>query len=262
MRVPLFPLSLVLFPGQTLPLHIVEERYKQMLQRCLRDRIPFGLVLIREGGRLGRGAPHDVGALAYVTQVDEIPEGNCTVPAPHRGSCFHIVCRGGERFRVLDTDRREAEYLMADIELFPDEPAPPPALLMVSERVAALFDEYYRNVIALMGGWQREAPPGQRTLLFDMYALMTSQLQQSEAGEGRLRTVAVPSLPNDPVALANVVAVELNVQPSVKQDLLETPSALARLQREAEIMAEETPQLEERLKLQYRRLFAQFGRSS
>ncbi len=48
MRVPLFPLNLVLFPGETLPLHIFEERYKAMLQHSLRERTPFGIVLIRE----------------------------------------------------------------------------------------------------------------------------------------------------------------------------------------------------------------------
>ncbi len=263
MRVPLFPLNLVLFPGQTLPLHIVEERYKQMLQRCLQERIPFGIVLARDAGRFGRGSPHSVGTLARITQVDEVPEGSCAVQTPHRGNCYHILCRGDERFRVSAVDRREAEYLWADVEPFPDEPAPPPALLMVAQRVSSLFDEYYRCLVALMGGWQREASHDERTLLFDMYALAASQAPLgTEPNEGRPKAIIVPSLPADPVALASVVAAELNVQPSVKQELLETPTALARLQREAEILAEETPQLEERLKLQYRRLFGAFGRSN
>lgn len=266
MRRPLFPLNLVLFPGQTLPLHIFEERYKQMLQRCLRERIPFGIVLAREAGRAGRGSPHSIGTFARVTQIDEIPEGRCVVPAPHHGSCFHIVCRGDERFRVTSLDRREAEYLVGDVELFPDEPAPTPALMMVAQRVSTLFDAYYRNVIALMGGWQRESPQGEHTLMFDMSTLLagqpSTQGSEVEAEGGGMRTIQVPSLPSDPAALANVVAAELNVQPNVKQDLLETPSALSRLQREAEILAEETPQLEERLKQQQRRRFSAFGMSN
>jgi hypothetical protein len=72
----------------------------------------------------------------------------------------------------------------------------------------------------------------------------------------------VPALPTDPRALSHVVATELNVQPSVKQDLLEAPSALARLQKEAEILADETPQLDERLAMQMRRRFSAFGMSS
>jgi Lon protease-like protein len=265
MRVPLFPLNLVLFPGQTLPLHIFEERYKAMLQRCLRERISFGVVLVREGGR-GRG-PNQVGTLAQVTQVNEIPEGQCAVPAPHRGNCYHIVCRGGERFRATNFDRREAEYLVGDIDLFPDEPAPAPAMLMVAQRVSNLFDEYYRGVIGLMGGWQREAERGGRTMMYDITTL-SSQTQRSLEtaeieGSSSIRTVAVPVLPDDPESLANIVAAELrNVPTSLQQELLETPSALARLQREAEILAEETPQLEERLKQQHRRRFTSFGASN
>jgi Lon protease-like protein len=259
MRVPIFPLNLVLFPGQNLPLHIFEERYKQMLARCLRERIPFGIVLVRDNGRLGRGSPHSIGTLARVHQVDEIPEGRCAIAAPHRGNCYHIVCRGEERFRITNLDRREAEYLVADIDLYPDEQAPAPAIAMVGQRVATLFDEYYRNVVALTGGWQREVEPGDRTLMVDMASLVTGQAQLSGEGAGPVRTITVPALPEDPAGLANVVAAELAMQPRVKQELLEAPSALARLQREAEILAEEMPQLEERLRQQRRRRYSAFG---
>jgi hypothetical protein len=69
------------------------------------------------------------------------------------------------------------------------------------------------------------------------------------------------------MALANVIAGELSVQPytrqeQIKQELLEAPSTLARLQREAEILAEETPQIEERIRLRYRRRFGEFGRTN
>ena len=264
-RLPLFPLTLVLFPGQVLPLHIFEERYKEMLQRCLNRQEPFGIVLIKDGGRMGRGLPHSIGTTARVLTVEEVPAGRCTVPAPHKDSCFHITCRGEERFRVAAVDRREASYLVGDLEPYPDEAAPPPAMLMVAQRVAALFDEYYREVVALMGGWQREVMPGERTLMFDMATLVSGQsrLQSSATPNGEtVRTIPVPSLPEDPAALANVIAAELNVTPSVKQELLETPSALARLQREAEILAEETPQLAERLRMHYRRRFSEFGRAN
>ena len=259
MRIPLFPLNLVLFPGQTLPLHIFEERYKAMLQKCIRERIPFGLVLVRENSRLGRGTPHSIGTFAVVTKVDEVAEGACVVPAPHRGNCYHIICRGDERFRVTALDRREAEYLVAEVDTFPDEPAPAPGLAMVGQRVTEMFDEYYRGVVALMGGWQREARPGEPTMMFEMSTLVGGQSRA--AGEGP-PTILVPVLPADPRTLSHVVAAELNVQPNVKQELLEYPSALARLQKEAEILAEETPQLQERLSLQVRRRFSSFGMSS
>ncbi len=262
MKLPLFPLSLVLFPGQTAPLHIFEERYKAMLKRCLDEQIAFGIVLIKDGGRFGRGTPHQVGTTARVINVEEVEAGSCPMPAPHKGSCFHISVRGEERFRVGDINRREAEYLVGELETYPDEHAPEPALLMVAQRVAALFDEYYREVVALTGGWQRGALPGERTLIFDMGMLANGSASLGREGEEAKRTILVPALPSDPGALANVIAAELNVQPAVKQELLESPSALTRLQREAEILAEETPQIEERLKMHYRRRFGEFGRAN
>jgi Lon protease-like protein len=210
---------------------------------------------------MSRG-PNQIGTLAQISQVNEIAEGQCAVPAPHRGNCYHIVCKGTERFRVVNLDRREAEYLVGDIELYPDEPAPLPAMLMVSQRVSSMFDEYYRGIIALMGGWQREATAGERTLMFDIAALSSQSRSGTVVESESERIVTVPMLPDDPESLANVVASELNVQTNIKQELLETPSALARLQREAEILAEEMPQLDERLRVQHRRRFTGFGASS
>ena len=263
MRIPLFPLNIVLFPGQTLPLHIFELRYKAMLARCLREQIPFGLVLVRETSRFGRGTPHSIGTFARVTDVQEIPEGSCPTPAPHNGNCYNIVCYGEGRFRVTALDRGEAEYLVGEVEPYPDEAVALPALAMVAQRAGSLFDEYYRTIVALMGGWQREAQPGDRTMMFDMSLLVTRQARlQSNPLTGAGKVISVPSLPEDPAALSNAIARELNVQPQVKQELLEAPSALARLQREAEILAEETPQIQERLRLQHRRRFGDFGMSN
>jgi Lon protease-like protein len=262
MKLPLFPLSLVLFPGQSAPLHIFEERYKSMLKRCLDEQIPFGIVLIKDAGRFGRGTPHQVGTTARVMTVEEVEAGSCPMPAPHKGNCFHISVRGEERFRVNDINRREADYLVGELEPYPDEHAPEPALLMVAQRVSALFDEYYREVVALTGGWQRSAIPGERTMIFDMGTLALGSASLGREVEEGNRRIVIPSLPTEPTTLANVIAAELNVQPAVKQELLESPSALARLQREAEILAEETPQIEERLKMHYRRRFGEFGRAN
>ena len=45
MEIPLFPLHTVLCPGIALPLHIFEPRYRLMVERCLADDLPFGVVL-------------------------------------------------------------------------------------------------------------------------------------------------------------------------------------------------------------------------
>ncbi len=255
MKVPLFPLNTVLFPGAVLPLHIFEDRYKALVKYCLAEQVPFGVALIREGREVGGpSAPHSVGTLARIIQAEELQDGR-----------YNIVCRGEERFRVTALDRRAAEYLIADVELSPDEPAPPPALAMVAQRVSMLFNEYYRLVVSLMGGWQRVATPDEHIFMFDAGTLAEkqAQLQQERLMDGEETPVMrMPALAEDPTDMANTVASELNVHVSVKQELLEAPSALLRLQKEAEVLTEETSSLGDRLRLQVRRRFTAFGTSN
>jgi hypothetical protein len=247
MQVPLFPLNTVLFPGAIQALSIFEDRYKLMVRRCLETDSPFGIVLIKRGREVGGPAePFSVGTLARIIQGEPTAEGR-----------FGIICRAEERFRITSLDRRSAPYLVGEVELYPDDPAPEPALRMVAERVALMFDEYFRLVVALTGGWQRETPPGQRTLLFDGFSM--TPLNGGEEDSTRPRVYLSDALPTDPTALANTVASNLSVHVNVKQDLLECPSALQRLQKEAEIMAEEMPGLQERLRVQVRRRYGAFA---
>ena len=50
LRIPLFPLNLVLLPGNKLPLHIFEPRYKKMIRDSMDNRTPFGIVQAKEDG--------------------------------------------------------------------------------------------------------------------------------------------------------------------------------------------------------------------
>jgi Lon protease-like protein len=269
-RIPLFPFSLVLFPGAKLPIHFFEPRYRAMVQHCVRERAPFGVALIKEGRpELQPGSrpavPFSVGTLAHLDRVEEVPEGNC--PQPHEGSCYNVLVRGGERFRITALDRRAAEYAVAEIELFPDEQAPPPAMAMVAQRVISLFDEYYRQIVKLMGGWQRESMPGGPVWVLDEMALVERhdrlvrerRTEAASEGGGTVPVIHAQALPEDPVVLSYVVANELRVKPNVKQDLLEIPSPLLRLQREAEILTEETANLEEQARVFLRRRTSGFG---
>ena len=105
---PLFPLNTVLFPGMILPLHIFEERYKLMIQHCLDEERPFGVLLIRDGKEVGGTAvPHTVGTstlIASVTRAD--------------GGRMNIITIGLERFR-LQTLRRDLPYLVGNAEPYP-----------------------------------------------------------------------------------------------------------------------------------------------
>jgi Lon protease-like protein len=118
MKVPIFPLNLVLFPGGLVPLNIFEDRYKTMVQRLLVDRERFGIALVKEGrAERGPATPYSIGTMARIIQIEEQATGN-----------YHMVVRGEDRFRISSLDRKSEPYLVGEVELFPDDPAPPPAL--------------------------------------------------------------------------------------------------------------------------------------
>lgn len=105
----LFPLGTVLFPGGVLPLKIFEQRYLEMTKACLRDEVPFGVCLIREGLEVGTpAAPFAVGCLARIERW-EMPQPNL----------FHLFVRGGERFRILGTTVADNGLISGEVELLP-----------------------------------------------------------------------------------------------------------------------------------------------
>lgn len=108
-RIPLFPLHTVLFPGMPLPLHIFEPRYQQMINTCLKDDRSFGVVLIQRGSEaLGPLAePHKVGCTARIIEVQPLSEGR-----------MNISTIGERRFRIhsLNYDK---PYLIGEVEYFP-----------------------------------------------------------------------------------------------------------------------------------------------
>lgn len=109
----IFPLNTVLFPGGTLQLRVFEQRYLDMTKVCLRDSLPFGVCLIKEGSEVGAPAvPERVGALATITHWD----------MPQLG-LFSLTTRGGARFRILDDDVSAAGLITARIECWDADPA-------------------------------------------------------------------------------------------------------------------------------------------
>ena len=59
-RIPLFPLNVVLFPGEQLPLHIFEPRYRRMVRECLDNGSPFGMLLALEKGVVRVGCTAEI----------------------------------------------------------------------------------------------------------------------------------------------------------------------------------------------------------
>ena len=105
-RVPIFPLSTVLYPGAMLPLRIFEARYMDMAKACLKDGSAFGVCLIREGAEVGAPAvPEPVGCLARIVEADMEELGILKVKA-----------EGLERFRILSTETRAQGLVEGEIE--------------------------------------------------------------------------------------------------------------------------------------------------
>lgn len=104
MRVPLFPLDVVLFPGTPLPLHIFEERYKEMIRECLADSSRFGVV------RMQREGLSVIGCTASIARVlHHYEDGR-----------MDILCEGCDRFEIEQLDNSRA-FLQAEVDLFTDE---------------------------------------------------------------------------------------------------------------------------------------------
>ncbi len=120
---PLFPLQVVLLPEEILPLHIFEERYKQMINECLDHGGLFGVVLAENNGI------RDIGCAARVTNVlDRFPDGR-----------LNIMTQGKERFRILQP-YQELPYLTADVEYFDDPPESEPSPDLAEKIIAAISD--------------------------------------------------------------------------------------------------------------------------
>jgi len=101
---PLFPLNLVLYPGERLPLHIFEERYKELTQYCLDHDVPFGILRAKDD------------TLAEVGTTARIRE----VVTRYEDGRLDVAVEGEERFRLRDL-HDEKSYYTGDVLLLEDE---------------------------------------------------------------------------------------------------------------------------------------------
>jgi Lon protease-like protein len=122
MKIPLFPLDVVLFPGAALPLHIFEERYREMVARCIERQDSFGVVRAKTDGLAVIGCTARI-----VTVLNRYPDGR-----------MDILCEGGDRFEIEALDNSLA-YLQAEVDTFEDDG--PEASRAERERCLALHFE-------------------------------------------------------------------------------------------------------------------------
>jgi Lon protease-like protein len=207
-RLPLFPLGTVLFPGLVLPLHIFEERYRELVRHLvgLPDGTPreFGVVAISSGSEVqpASGPPggpparaavtlHEVGCTAELRQVTELPDGR-----------FDLVTVGRRRFRIAEVDERSAPYLTAEVEWLPEPEGQEEVADLLAPRVLAMFRQYLGLI---------RADPGD----------------------------VAEQLPDEPTVLSHLVAATAALTVEDRQHLLAAPDTAGRLRAELRLLSRE-----------------------
>jgi Lon protease-like protein len=176
-----------------LPLHIFEERYKEMVADCLPGDRPFVVVLIDSGPEVGGMArPCAVGTAAVIRDLERLPEGK-----------FNLTAVGQERMRIVDV-KMSRPYLVGLVE-----PARPDGKDSPEARQAA----------GQVWPW----------------------LVRYVNGLARVVQTAIPLPPEapDPITVAYLVPVFLNVPTHERQELLETNNVAQLLDRERYLLRRE-----------------------
>jgi len=102
---PLFPLGLVALPTELVPLHIFEDRYKTMIERCLDEEIEFGIVWMADDGLRPIGCACEVAEV-----VERMDDGR-----------LNLIARGTRPFRI-ETRQDELPYPAGTVEFLADRP--------------------------------------------------------------------------------------------------------------------------------------------
>ena len=172
----LFPLGIVLLPGEIAPLHIFEERYKLLVNERRDGAEEFGIVLGEEDG------VREIGCTAAVIEVlEELEDGR-----------LNILVEGRRRFRLLDLvqpDDPETEYIRGVVLFVEDEEDDVPAEL---ERRAL---DVFRKMLVLMEVESPRDPGGDGPLSYrivaavDFGTALKQELLESLSEESRLETL-------------------------------------------------------------------------
>jgi Lon protease-like protein len=102
--IPLFPLQVVVFPRTPLPLHIFEDRYKEMIGQAIRDESEFGIVLAKNEGIV------NAGCTVIVEKVLQM----------YSDGRMDVLTRGRQRFEILSLNE-EKDYLQGEVNFFDDD---------------------------------------------------------------------------------------------------------------------------------------------
>ncbi|MEU5536602.1 LON peptidase substrate-binding domain-containing protein [Streptomyces sp. NPDC020362] len=220
-RLPLFPLNSVLFPGLVLPLNVFEERYRAMMRELLKtpedEPRRFAVVAIRDGSEVAPSAPgmpdpttqpergpaagfgpdplkafQQVGCVADAATIRERADGS-----------FEVLATGTTRVRLLSVDA-SGPFLTAELEELPDQSGDEAGAL--AEGVLRAFRQYQKR---LAGARERSLSTG-------------------------------GDLPDDPAVVSYLVAAAMVLDTPTKQRLLQAPDIASRLRDELKLLRAET----------------------
>jgi Lon protease-like protein len=143
-QLPLFPLGTTLFPGAALNLHIFEERYRAMIGRCLEQKSPFGVILLRSGEEVEEGRPqarpaqiYEVGTVAQINANVRLEDGR-----------YLLTATGERRFRVQYLLQR-APYLVASVVELAEQSGPD--VEAAARDLRSIYARYWQAIAAATG---------------------------------------------------------------------------------------------------------------
>ena len=157
---PLFPLGIVALPGELVPLHIFEERYKTMMNECLEEEKEFGIVWLSDDGL------RDIGCACLIERVRERMEDGR----------INLISRGTRPFRVVERQGHLA-YPAGVIEFLDDRPEEPDPDL--ADQARAAYAELVRQATD-------EAPADSDLAGLDAYGMAGTVDFGPEAKQGLL----------------------------------------------------------------------------
>ena len=156
-KLPIFPLHAVLFPYMSLPLHIFEERYRLMIERCVEQSAPFGVVLLQSGTEVDQRDDKTpllctIGTLARIERCERLDDGR-----------FFVQARGDVRFEI-DEVYSDEPYLTARVRPLWEQGDDPLDVQPVFDQASDLFRGYIEALVVdehkHLGALQLPQDPG------------------------------------------------------------------------------------------------------
>jgi uncharacterized protein len=220
MRLPYFPLHVVVFPHLPLPIHVFEERYRLMTQDVVADGSPFAgrfvVSMITDGAEVTNDArpprAERVGTIVEVRRAERFADGR-----------WALLVVGVARASLSEVDR-SGPYATVQVEPLPDEAGDAARAEALLPEVQTALDAYLETVKRFVAS----------------AASIGAESQEITTVAASLDEVLKPiHLPDDPMAASYAVGGVLQIELTRKQQLLELPDAASRLSAELDLLRRE-----------------------